>query len=118
MLFKIDGGPGRLDIKSLAELGVRGMFLFSGVQNTTHITQETDQNYGEFETLLRKHIQQLLNDMFAKYREQQLKKDNPDRPYLYHQHSTPLIMEFYSVGIPQFRKRESEKFLIFFTAAF
>jgi hypothetical protein len=33
--------------------------------------QETDQNYDEFKSLLRKHIQILLNDMFPKYREQQ-----------------------------------------------
>ncbi len=71
MLFKIDGGPGRLDIKSLAELRVRGIYLFPGVQNTTHIMQETDQNYSEFKSLHRKHIRQLLNDMFAKCREQQ-----------------------------------------------
>ncbi len=71
MLFKIDGGPERLDIKSLAELSVRGIYLFPGIQNTTHIMQETDQNNGEIKSLLCKHIQQLLNDMFAKYREQQ-----------------------------------------------
>jgi hypothetical protein len=71
VLFKIDGGPGRLDINSLAELRVRGIYLFPGIQNTTHVTQETDQNYGGFKSLLRKHIQQLLNDMFAKLSDQQ-----------------------------------------------
>jgi hypothetical protein len=51
-MFKIDGGPGRLDIKSLAELRVRGIYLFPGIQNTTHIMQETDQNNGEIKSLL------------------------------------------------------------------
>ncbi|MGH7954904.1 MAG: hypothetical protein ACREOZ_02970, partial [Gloeomargaritales cyanobacterium] len=46
VLIKIDGGPGRLDLSSLAEQRSRGVYLFPGVQNTTHITQETDQNYG------------------------------------------------------------------------
>ena len=69
VVFKIDGGPGRLDIQSLAELQSLGVYLFPGVQNTTHVTQETDQNYGEFKSLLRKHIQQLLNELYAKYRE-------------------------------------------------
>jgi hypothetical protein len=46
LLFKIDGGPGRLDISMLAELRSLGVYLFPGVQNTTQITQETDQNYG------------------------------------------------------------------------
>jgi hypothetical protein len=29
-----------------------GVYLFPGVQNTTHVTQETDQNYSEFKSLL------------------------------------------------------------------
>jgi hypothetical protein len=65
VLFKIDGGPGRLDISNLAELRSRGIHLFPGVQNTTHITQELDQNHGQFKTLLRKYIQQLLNELYA-----------------------------------------------------
>jgi hypothetical protein len=75
LLFKIDGGPGRLDISMLAELRSLGVYLFPGVQNTTQITQETDQNYGEFKSLLRKHIQQLLNELFAKYNEQRQDQD-------------------------------------------
>jgi len=70
LLFKIDGEPGRLDISMLAELRSLGVYLFPGVQNTTQITQETDQNYGEFKSLLRKHIQQLLNELYAKYNKQ------------------------------------------------
>ena len=53
VLIKIDGGPGRMDINSLAELRSRGIFLFPGVQNTTQLTQETDQNFGLFKSLLR-----------------------------------------------------------------
>jgi hypothetical protein len=71
VLFKIDGGPGRLDIKSLAQLRAKGCYLFPGVQNTTHVTQETDRNYGQFKSLLRKHLQQLMNDLHAKYRREQ-----------------------------------------------
>jgi hypothetical protein len=70
VLLKIDCRPGRLDISNLAELRSRVVNLFPGVQNTTHITQETDQNYGQFKTLLQKYIQQLLNELYAKYREQ------------------------------------------------
>jgi hypothetical protein len=47
-LFRIDGGPGRLDMPMLAELRSLGVDLFPGAQNTMQITQETDQNYGEF----------------------------------------------------------------------
>jgi hypothetical protein len=76
VLLQIDGGPGRLDISNLAELISRGVYLFPGVQNMTHITQETDQNYGEFITLLRKYIQQLLNELYAKYHEQVQQQNN------------------------------------------
>jgi hypothetical protein len=54
VLFKTDGGPERLDIKSLAQLRARGCYLFPGVQNTMHVTQETDRNYGQFKSLLKK----------------------------------------------------------------
>jgi hypothetical protein len=65
VLLKIDGGPGRLDLNSLAELRSRGVYLFPGVQNTTHVSQETDQNYGLFKSLLRKYIQVLMNELTA-----------------------------------------------------
>jgi hypothetical protein len=56
VLVKIDGGPGRLDLNSLAELRSRGMYLYPCIQNTTHASQETDQNYGHFKSLLRKYF--------------------------------------------------------------
>jgi hypothetical protein len=60
----------------LAELRSLGVYLFPGVQNTTQITQETDQNYGEFKSLLRKHIQQLMNEMYFKYHQQLQEQQN------------------------------------------
>ncbi len=42
VIFKLDAGPGRLNILMLAELRCKGVYLFPGVQNTTHATQETD----------------------------------------------------------------------------
>jgi hypothetical protein len=68
VLLKIDGGPGRLDLNSLAELRSRGVYLFPGVQHTTHVTQETDQNYGLFKSMLRKYIQVLMNELCAQAR--------------------------------------------------
>ncbi len=59
---------------------MRGIFLFPGVQNTIHVMQETGQNYGVFKSLLRKHIQELLNEMFAKYRDQQKKRVKKEQP--------------------------------------
>ena len=34
----------------LAELRVRGWYLYPGVPNTTAVSQETDRNYGPFKT--------------------------------------------------------------------
>jgi hypothetical protein len=45
--------------------------IFHGIQDTTHVTQETDQNYGKFKSLLHQHIQQLLNELYWKYKEKQ-----------------------------------------------
>ena len=62
VLLKIDGGPGRLDLNSLADLRACGVYLFPGVHNTTHVSQETDQNYGLFKSLLRQYVQVLMNE--------------------------------------------------------
>jgi len=78
VLFKIDGGPGRLDIQSLAQLRAKGCYLFPGVQNTTHVTQETDRNYGQFKSLLRKYLQQLMNDVHANYKRQQQAREQQE----------------------------------------
>jgi hypothetical protein len=39
VIFKLDGGSGRLNILVLAELRCKGVYLFPGVQNTAHATQ-------------------------------------------------------------------------------
>jgi hypothetical protein len=62
VLFNIDEGSGCLDIKSLDQLRAKGCYLFPRAQNTTHVMQETDRNYG---------LQQLMNDLHAKYRREQ-----------------------------------------------
>lgn len=77
--FKIDGGPGRLNLQMLAELRLQGVYLFPGVQNTTHVTQETDQNYGLFKSQLRKNIQTLMAfQQNAFIQQQQLHEHLPD----------------------------------------
>ena len=68
VVFKIDGGSGRLNIQMLAELRCRGVYLFPGVQNTTHVTQETNQNYGLFKSKLRKNLETLTSWQAADYR--------------------------------------------------
>ena len=63
VIIKLDSEPGHLDMNSLAELLCREVFLFPGVQNTTHVSQETDMNYGLFKSLLCQYRQVLMNDI-------------------------------------------------------
>ena len=55
--------------------------LFPGIQDTMHVTQETDQNYGKFKSLLHKHIQQLLNELYWKYKEKQYNQQESEICY-------------------------------------
>jgi hypothetical protein len=81
VLVKIDGGPGQLDIQLIAHLRARGIYLFNSVQNTTHVSQETDQNYGLFKSILRKYTQQLINEEISKFNEQQRLHDMDPSTY-------------------------------------
>lgn len=50
VIIKLDSGPGRMNVDMLAELRLKGVYVIPGVPNTTHVTQETDQNYGLFKS--------------------------------------------------------------------
>ena len=52
----VDSGPGRLNSVMLAEMKLLGFYLLPCVPDTTHITQTTDQNYGQFKDIYRKKI--------------------------------------------------------------
>jgi hypothetical protein len=71
LLYKIDRGPGRLDEEYLAEKGACGIYLFPGVQNTTQVHQETDQNYGQFKSDVRWNIATLTADLVCDFLRQQ-----------------------------------------------
>jgi hypothetical protein len=61
VVLKCDSGPGRLNKKLLAMLRYHGFILFPGVPNTTAVSQETDQNYGPFQSQFRKNLQIVVN---------------------------------------------------------
>ena len=50
VLLKGDSGPGRRNLNLLTKLRLLGFVLNPYVPNTTHVTQETDQNYRPFKT--------------------------------------------------------------------
>ena len=71
VIIKLDGGPGRLDEGMLVNLRLMGAYLFTGIQNSTHVTQETDRNYGAFESGLRNVLDQIFSEKIAAQRVQQ-----------------------------------------------
>jgi hypothetical protein len=78
VIIKIDSGPGRTNESMLAELRVKGFYLLPGLPNSTHVTQETDQNYGLFKHVLRKNLEKLTREMAAKRQRLQI----PDMVWL------------------------------------
>ena len=60
VLIKIDSGPGRMNKAMLVELHVKGFYLLPGLLNSTHVTQETNQNYGQFKNLTRRNLEILM----------------------------------------------------------
>ena len=65
VLIKLDSGPGQMNESMLAELRVRGFYLLPGLPNSTHVTQETDQNYGLFKSVLQKNLEHLTTERSA-----------------------------------------------------
>ena len=59
VLMKVDSGPGRMNIEMLASLKLKGMYLMPGVPNTTQVTQETDQSYGQYKSIYRRNLRVL-----------------------------------------------------------
>ena len=50
VLLKVDSGPGWMNLNLLTKLRLLGFVLYPCVPNTTHVMQETDQNYCPFKT--------------------------------------------------------------------
>jgi hypothetical protein len=63
LLLKCDSGPGRLQIKLLAELQYLGVYLYPCVPNTTAVTQETDRTYGGFKSQYRANLELLVDEL-------------------------------------------------------
>ena len=61
VVLKCDSGPGRLNEKLLAMLRYHGFILFPGVPNTTAVSQETDQNYGPFQSRFMVNLQVVVD---------------------------------------------------------
>ena len=60
VLLKVDSGPGRMNVEMLASLRLQGVYLAPGVPNSTHVTQETDQNYGLYKGAYRSNLRTLV----------------------------------------------------------
>ena len=63
VVIKCNSGPGRLNAKLLAYMRFHGFLLSPGVPNTNAVTQETDQNYGLFQSAFRYNLQTIIDAM-------------------------------------------------------
>jgi len=61
VVTKCDSVPGRSNAELLAYMRFHGFLLFPGVPNTTAVTQETDQNYGPFQSAFRLNLQVIID---------------------------------------------------------
>ena len=64
MIIKVDSGPGRTNLEMLAYMRAVGVYCYPGVPNTTHVSQETDQNYGVFKSVFRENLEILSQARF------------------------------------------------------
>jgi hypothetical protein len=62
VMIKCDSGPGRDSLELLADLRVRGIYLFPAVPNSSAVTQEMDQCYGPFKSGVRQNLDILFQD--------------------------------------------------------
>ena len=51
-----------MNVKLLANLRVRGIYLYPSVPNTAAVSQETDQSFGLFKSTFRNNLEQLTCD--------------------------------------------------------
>ena len=65
VIIKVDSGPGRSNIDLLVRLKMLGFILYPGVPNTTHVTQETDRNYGPFKTKFVSNLDTIVSERIA-----------------------------------------------------
>jgi hypothetical protein len=61
VILKVDSGPGRTNLSLLTKLRLLGFVLYPCVPNTTHVMQETDQNYGPFKTQFLKNLEDIVD---------------------------------------------------------
>ena len=75
VILKVDSGNSRMKIKLLAKLRAQGFYLYPGVPNTTAITQETDQSYGELKSKFCANLNRLVDERLAQGKTVSFKPD-------------------------------------------
>jgi hypothetical protein len=87
----------------LVDQRAHGANIFHGVKNTTHITQEIDENHGMFKSDVRRNIHVLTNDLVTYFNLRQslfdLDRENNRHPRLCL--SAASIMALYSQVVKQ-----------------
>jgi len=64
LIIKVDSGLGQTNIDMLTYMHGLGVYCYSGIPNTTHVSQETDQNYDLFKSNFRLNLEILSQARF------------------------------------------------------
>ena len=62
VIFKCDGGPGRMNVKLLAKLRAPGIYVYPSIPNTTAVSHETEQLFSLFKSAFQKNLDKLTSD--------------------------------------------------------
>jgi len=88
VLLKLDSGLGQMNLDMPADLVLQGVQVIPGIQNTMHVTQETDQN-----CVLCKRNLQLLLEAMQKMRKRIMASDLPLLVFGGHDHITKTVLK-------------------------
>eukprot|EP00956_Cyclotella_meneghiniana_P009718 scaffold13462_cov36-Cyclotella_meneghiniana.AAC.2 len=69
---KVDSGPGREFYEMLCKARFCGLYLFPSLPNATSVSQETDQNYGLFKSIVRRNLEDVSTEAFEQRKEIEL----------------------------------------------
>lgn len=83
VIIKCDGGPGRLEYKTLVALKLRGFYLVTALPNSSTITQECDKLFGPMKTIIRENLDIIFYEI--------LHEDPQSEPSLKREHIATVL---------------------------
>ena len=66
LIIKVGSDPGRTSLEMLGYICALEVYFYPGFPNTTHVSQEIDQNYGLFNAVFKENLEVLSQARFDK----------------------------------------------------